>query len=142
VWADVLLNAERQHLIRIFAWSGLSVVAGTAVFVLLAVRRVRSALLTHFAIQMIAWGAVCAAIALFAWNDLQFRDVAGAARLERFLWLNIGLDAGYFGIGATLALTGRLLGRRMALVGAGIAIAVQGVALFLLDVQFASLVSR
>ena len=47
--------------------------------------------------------------------------------------MNLGLDAGYVAVGVTLALTGWLLGRRLAPVGAGIGIVVQGIALIALD---------
>jgi hypothetical protein len=58
------------------------------------------------------------------------------------LWLGIGLDIGCVGVGATLAATGRSTGKRMALIGAGVAIVVQGMALLLMDLQFAGMVSR
>ncbi len=70
------------------------------------------------------------------------RDVAGAARLERFVWMNVGLDVGYAGIGIALALAGWLLARRMSLVGAGVGVVVQGLALLVLELQFAAVVSR
>jgi hypothetical protein len=105
-------------------------------------RRIRSPLLVHFAIQMVAWGLVIAAIAGIAWRGAHFRDVAGAARLERLLWMNIGLDVGYVAVGVVLAATAWRLAKRMGSVGAGTAIVVQGIALLLLDLQFAAIVSR
>jgi len=142
VWSDVILSAERQHLLRLLAWSGLSIVSSTALFTLLVARRAESALLKHFAMQTLIWSIVIAAFASAGWFGLHLRDLAGATTLERRAWLNVGLDAGYIGIGATLAACGQLLGRRMAVVGAGTAIVIQGLALFLLDLQFAALVSR
>ena len=123
-------------------WAALSVLAATILFVLLAARRIRSPLLEHFALQMAGWGVVLAAIVFFEWRGLAMRDVSGAARLERVLWLNIGLDAGYVAVGVTLAVAGRLMARRLAAVGAGLGIVLQGLALLLLDLQFAVLVSR
>ena len=117
-------------------------VGGTTVFLLLAVRRVRSPLLTHFAIQTAAWGALTAAIAGLGWRAVQLRDLSGAARLERIVWLNVGLDAGYVAAGAVLAISAWLLAKRLGGVGAGIGIVVQGLALFVLDLQFAALISR
>lgn len=142
MWADTLLDAERNHLLRLFVWSGLSIIAGTLVLVMLAARRSRSPLLTHFAIQMAGWGVVFAGIAAVGWHGLHLRDFSGASRLERITWLNMGLDIGYVGIGAALAIAGRSLGRRMAVVGAGAGIVVQGLALLLIDLQFAALMSR
>jgi len=142
VWADVILSAERQHLLRLLAWSGLSIILGTSVVVVLAARRIRSPLLTHFAIQTIAWGVWIALISGIAWRALHLRDVGGAARLERLLWMRIGLDVGCIAVGATLGITSRVTTRRMELVGAGVGVIVQGLALLLLDLQFAGLVSR
>ena len=142
MWADVLLSAERQHLLRLFVWAGLSIVAGTILITVLLAKRIRSPLLAHFAMQSAGWGLIVALIAFFAWRGLHLRDVSGAARLERLVWMNTGLDLGYVGIGITLMVVGRLLGRRMSLVGAGVGIVIQGVGLFLLDLQFAGVVSR
>jgi len=142
VWADVILSAERQHLLRLLAWSGLSIILGTSVVVVLAARRIRSPLLTHFAIQTIAWGVWIALISGIAWRALHLRDVGGAARLERLLWMRIGLDVGCIAVGATLGITSRVTTRRMELVGAGVGVIVQGLALLLLDLQYAGLVSR
>jgi hypothetical protein len=142
VWSDIVLAAERQYLLRLLVWAALSLVAGTAVFALVAVRRVRSPLLHQFAIQMVAWGIVIGATAATSWQGLHLRDLAGAARLERFTWLAIGLDVGLAAVGATIALVGRAAGRRMALIGAGSGLVIQGAALFLLALQFAAVVSR
>ena len=145
MFADTLLDLERNHLLRLLFWAGLSVVAGTIVVVMLAARRARSPLLQHFAIQMIAWGIVFGAIAAVGWQGLHLRDVGGAARLERMTWLNIGLDIGYVGVGLALAVTAfmaRALGKRMSVIGAGAGVVVQGLALLLIDLQFAALVSR
>lgn len=142
VWADIILSAERQHLLRLLVWSGLSIILGTSVVVVVAARRVRSPLLAHFAMQTIAWGVLIALMSSVAWRGLHLRDVGGAARLERLLWMRIGLDIGCIGVGTTLGLTSRLTTRRMQLTGAGIGVIVQGVALLLLDLQFAGLVSR
>jgi hypothetical protein len=56
--------------------------------------------------------------------------------------MNIGADAGFAGMGCVLALCGRILVRNAAAVGAGIGIVVQGLGLLLIDLQFASIVSR
>ena len=142
MWADTLLHAEQQHLLRLLLWSGLSVIAGTAAITTIAIQRLRSPLLAHFSLQMIGWGVVIAAIAAFEWHGLHLRDVSGEIRLERLLWMNIGLDAGFVGIGAVLGAAGRLLARNVGAVGAGVAIAVQGLALLLIDLQLAAVVSR
>ncbi|HEY4304087.1 MAG TPA: hypothetical protein VGM82_06450 [Gemmatimonadaceae bacterium] len=142
VWADVILSAERQHLLRLLAWSGLSIVLGTSVAVIIAARRLRSPLLTHFAMQTIGWGVTLGALSMLSWRGLHLRDVGGAALLERILWMRIGLEIGCLAVGATLALAGRSTERRLAFFGAGVGVMVQGAALLLLDLQFAGLVSR
>ena len=139
MWSDTLLALERAHLLRVALWGGGSVLAGSLLLALLAVRGRLGAspLVRHFAIQTAAWGAVDLALIALAWRGLALRDHAGATQLERVLWLNIGLDAGYVGVGATLALTAWLLGRRMGGVGAGLGIVTQGLALFVLDLLVA-----
>lgn len=133
MWSDVLLTLERTHLLRLALWGGTSVLAGTLVLAMLRIRQSQSPLLTHFAIQTAAWGAVDLAICAWAWRGLALRDFDGAASLVNVLWLNVGLDAGYAGIGATLAICAWRMGRKLGGVGAGIGIVVQGLALALLD---------
>ena len=144
MWSDTLYALERAHLLRVALWGGGSVLAGSLLLALLAVRgRLGiSPLVKHFAIQTAAWGAVDLALIALAWRGLALRDHAGATQLERVLWLNIGLDAGYVGVGATLALTAWLLGRRMGGVGAGLGVIVQGAALFVLDVYVVAAISQ
>jgi hypothetical protein len=135
MWADVLLSLERTHLLRLALWGGGSVVLGTLLLAFLAVRRHRSPLLTHFGIQTAAWGGVDLAICAWAWGGLALRDFDGQAALVNFLWLNVGLDAGYVGVGVTLALAAWRLGQRLGGVGAGAGVIVQGLALGLLDLR-------
>ena len=142
MWADTLLRAEQQHLLRLLFWAGLSVIAATVVAAMLAVRRIRSPVLVQFAGQMAVWGLVIGAIAAIEWQTARLRDVSGAARLERMLWMNIGLDAGYIAVGVALAGSAWYLARRLAGVGAGIGIILQGLALLFIDLQFAAVISR
>lgn len=133
MWADALLALERTHLLRLTLWGGASVLVGTLLLALLALRKQSSPLLQHFAIQTAAWGAVDLAIAAWARTGLALRDLDGATRLVNILWLNVGLDVGYAGVGLTLALAAWRLGPRWGAVGAGIGVIVQGLALALLD---------
>jgi hypothetical protein len=139
MWSDTLLLAERAHLMRLAAWGAGSVLAGTAVVALL---RRQSALLKHFGVQTAAWGLVAIAIVLLSWRDLAMRDVVGAARLERLIWLGAGLALGLAAAGGTLAVAGWRIGKRLDAVGAGIAIVAQGLALALLELHFASVLTR
>ena len=133
---------EQLHLVRLSLWAGASIVAGTAILAFLRAARRQSAVLLHFAVQCALWGVVDLGLVLSARGDLELRDLAGAVALDRFLWFNIGLDVGYVLIGATLALIGWRLGRRGGLVGAGIGIIVQGLALALLDLQLSANIVR
>jgi hypothetical protein len=128
--------------LRLLLWAALSVLAATAIAAVITIRRVRSALLSHFALQMALWGIVIGAIAALEWHGLHLRDVSGAARAERLLWMNIGVDVGFAGMGCVLGLCGKILVRNAAAVGAGVGVLVQGLGLLLIDLQFASMISR
>jgi hypothetical protein len=142
MWGDTLAAVERAHLLRVIAWGLMCILVGTALVAWLHAGRRNSALLRHFGIQTGAWGVLCAATGVILLNGLVNRDLASATRLDRILWLNIGLDVGYVFTGATLIVTGWKLGRRLGLVGAGIGVILQGLALGLLDLVLAAQISR
>lgn len=142
MWADTLLAAEGAHLLRILLWGAASLLVGTGLLAWLRLGARRSALLEQFAIQTAAWGTVEIALAALARASLGIRDLTAATRLDRLLWLNLGLDAGYAMLGLALAIAGWRLARHLGYVGAGIAIIVQGAALALLDLTFAIQISR
>lgn len=142
MWADTLLSAQRAHVLRLLLWGATSVLAGTGVVAWLRMGARRSPLLYHFGVQTAGWGMVDAAIAGAGWANLGARDLAGATRLDRILWLNVGLDVGYVLVGLTLVTVGLRLGRRYGLIGAGLGVIVQGAALALLDLVLAAQISR
>lgn len=142
MWADTLLAAERAHLLRLALWGGASLLIGTAVVAMLRIGRRRSSLLEHFSIQTAAWGAIELCMTLLGQQSLSLRDLAGATRLDRMLWLNIGLDLGYVFVGLALAVVGWRAMRRLGLVGAGLGVIVQGSALAVLDLLLAGQISR
>lgn len=142
MWADTLLASERAHLLRLGGWGAASLLVGTALLAWLVARRHPSPLLAHFGVQTAAWGGIEVLLAALSWGSLAPRDLAGATRLDRVLWLNIGLDAGYVMVGVALAVAGWRLGRRLGLVGAGIGVVIQGSALALLDLVLAIHISR
>lgn len=134
MWADALLAAERAHLHQLMVWGGASCTIG--VLLLLTIGRPRrSPIVFHFGAQSVAWGAVILAVGASGLRSLQLRDLGAATRLDRFLWLNLGLDTGYVAVGAAIALSAWLLGRRYGGVGAGVAIIVQGLALALITAR-------
>jgi hypothetical protein len=142
MWADTLLAAEQAFVLRLLAWGAVSILAGTALLAWLRIRRCRSALLEQFATQTALWGVAELLVALMARRSLVPRDLAGATRLDRFLWLNIGIDVGFVLVGLTLAIAGWQLGRRANLLGSGTGVIVQGCALLLLQLMLASQISR
>ncbi|MEO8333367.1 MAG: hypothetical protein ABI664_00240 [bacterium] len=123
-------------------WGAASVLAGTALLAWLRASSRQSALLKQFAIMSAAWGVVDLIIAVVLWTQVAIRDVSGATRLDRLLWLNIGLDGGYALVGLTLVAVGWRVGRSLGLVGAGVGVVVQGLALGLLDLILAAQISR
>jgi hypothetical protein len=142
MWADTLLAAERAHLLRLILWGASSLLVGTALVAMLRIGRPRSSLLKHFGIQTAVWGAVELGVALILLRSLALRDLAGATRLDRTLWMRIGLDMGYVLVGITLAVIGWRAMRRLGFVGAGIAIILQGTALAVIDLLLAGQISR
>ncbi len=141
-FASDLIALEELHLLKLGVWAALSIVVGSAIVALVRVRRTDSPLLQHFGIQCAAWGAIDLLIVWWAARGLELRDLAGAVALDRFVWLNIGLDVGYVMVGLTLALCGWKLGRRLGLVGAGLGVLVQGLALTVLDLQLSAGIVR
>jgi hypothetical protein len=140
MWADTLLTLEQSHLLRLGAWAVISMLGGTALLTVLAVRRLEAPLLKQFAVQTAAWGAVNALITLWAWRGLTMRDFAGTQKLLNILWLNTGLDLGYAAVGLTLVIVGWRWERRLGAVGAGLGVVVQGLALALLDLRLIVLI--
>jgi hypothetical protein len=82
VFADALLALERAHLARLLVWGAGSVLAGTSLLALVAVRRAAgpAPLLWHFAVQTAAWGAVDLALALWAGAGSPCATTPGLAR--------------------------------------------------------------
>jgi hypothetical protein len=142
MWSDTFLLYERAHLQRLLLWGATSAVCGLVLLAVTRRTRLRSSLLFHFGLQTAAWGLIDLVLAGNAWWALALRDLQSATQLDRFLWLNVGLDVGYIATGATLAVSAWLLGRRAGGIGAGIAILIQGVGLLILDVRFLSLIDR
>ncbi len=141
-WADTLLIAERLQLSRLGVWSLMSIVAGTAILTALRLRRVDSSLLFQFALQQLGWG-ILHAVQTFWWRShLTLRDLSSAVQLDRLAWFGAGVDVGVILVGVALAAFGGRKGRRLAFVGAGVGVTLQGAARLLFDAQLAALVVR
>jgi hypothetical protein len=141
MWADQILAFERAHLFRLLLWGAASVVTGLGCWAFWRHQKIDSPLLKHFAIQTGAWGAIDVIIALAARPTLALRDYDGVTSLDRFLWFNCGLDVGYAAVGLTLAICGWRLARSRGVIGAGVGVVIQGLALLLLDLRLAALLS-
>ena len=143
MWADSLFIAERNHLLRLAIWGAACVLAGTALLILVFFRRGgRWPLLSHFSIQTAAWGAAWMAMAAWGLRSLAYRDLDSYTRLDRALWMGVGLDVGLAAMGTTLALAGWWMGRRMGAVGAGLAILIQGLALLTIHSTLLGILTR
>ena len=142
MWSDTLFAIERAHLLRLALWGGTSLIAGTALLAWMIVRRSVSPLLRGFSLQTSLWGAVGVGVAALGLLRLRERDLIAATRLDRLLWFSAGLDAGLILAGVTLAVTGWVLGRRLGVVGSGIAVVVQGAGLLVLDLRFIAITAR
>ena len=141
MWSDTLLSAERAHLLRLAVWGISSAVIGTAVVALIALRRINARIVWHFAIQSMIWGVTVLVFSIIATGGLAMRDVSAATRLDRVTWFNTGLDVGIIAVGTALAGAG-WTARRLGLVGAGLGIVVQGLALSVLHLTFLSVLAR
>lgn len=142
MWADQVLAFERAHAARLLLWGVASIVTAAGCWTYMRMQRFDLPLLRHFAIQTGAWGAIDALLALASRPQLALRDYDGVTHLDRFLWLNCGLDVGYVAVGVTLGACGWRLARSRGLVGAGLGVMTQGAALLLLDLRLAALLSQ
>ena len=142
MWADTFLVIEQQHAFSLLLWGASTVLCATIVATTLAAQHRKSTLLVHFATQLAVWGILAIIVGAIEWHGIHLRTVDSATKVEHVMWLRTGLDVGVVGIGATLVAAGRILARHPGVSGAGIAIVVHGLALFAIDVQFVSAVSR
>jgi len=142
MWSDTLLAAERSHLIRLTLWAITSTLLGTGIVATITVRRTVAPILLWFGIQSLAWGLVELVLVTIGFQQLAMRDVSGATRLDRLTWFTAGLDVGIMVAGVAVVALAWLLGRRLAAIGAGLGIVVQGLGLLVMNLTFASLLAR
>jgi hypothetical protein len=141
MWSDTLFAAERAHLLRLLVWAASSVLIGTLIMVAITARRIKAPIVSQFATQALTWGVVELGLCAVLWRTQAMRDVSAATRLDRLTWLSAGLDAGIVSVGIALAVLG-WTGRRFGLVGAGLGVLVQGLALLVLHLTFLSILAR
>ena len=142
MWSDTLLAAERAHLFQLALWGASSAILGTMMLAVVTIRRIAAPIIHWFAIHALGWGVAELILALVRWRTLVMRDVSAATRLDRFTWLNAGLDAGIVGVGLAIAVFAWMHGRRLGAVGAGLGILVQGLGLLVINLTFAAMLAR
>jgi len=136
--------------LRLCLWGVLATLAGTTLLVLAYVRSGRPALVRRFALVCVALGSIELLVGLVGYRAVPLRDIAGATRLDRFSWLQLGLYLGMTAAGVTFALASRVMKltigaeaeTSLARVGAGVAIALHGLALATLELLLIADVSR
>jgi uncharacterized protein DUF6992 len=147
VWSDVLQHAERLHLLRLGSWGALSILAGTTLLVL---GGQGSPFLRRFGWVCGILGSLELVVAAAAYRGIPLRDLSGATRLDRLAWLQLGLFLGLAAVGVTLAGSSHVMkGREHAspdtlppAMGAGLAIALHGLALSTLQLLIIADISR
>jgi len=142
MWSDTLFAAEQSHLIRLVLWAAASAVVGTGIVATLTLRRTTAPILFWFGIQSLGWGLAELVVTAIGFRSLVMRDVSAATRLERLTWFSAGLDVGIVATGVAVGTVAWMVGRRLGAVGAGLGIVVQGLGLLVINLTFASLLSR
>ena len=99
-------------------------------------------ILVWFGIQSLAWGLVELVLAVIGFQGLAMRDVSGATRLDRLTWFTAGLDVGIIATGVAVIAVAWMFGRRLGGIGGGLGIVVQGLGMLVMNLTFASLLSR
>jgi len=150
VWSDIVQHAEQLHFLRLCFWGALSTLTGTLLVVVSNARQRGSALLRGFGVLCAVLGAIELILGVLNSRYISLRDVSGAARLDRFAWLQLGLYVGIAGIGATLAVSTDRWSRRasayaeeaLPTMGAALAILLHGLALATLELFLIADISR
>ena len=142
MWSDTLLAAERGHLIRLVLWAVTSATVGLSLLTVITIRRLSAPIVLWFAIQTLALGSLELIVTSARWYGLMMRDVSAATRLDHFTWFATGLDVGLIAVGMAIAVMGWLPNRRLGTVGTGLGVIVQGFGLLILDLRFASDLTR
>jgi hypothetical protein len=127
--SEEVFIALQQHLFRLGIWAIASVVIG----VLAILKKWKEPFWQHLSLQFITWGLIDGIIVLFGFFDKKRLDFLAFVKLKEFLWLNEGLNISYIAVGVTLVLVARSLTNSPRLLGAGIAVTIQGFILFTLD---------
>lgn len=140
VWSDVILQIERLYTLRLLFWGASSTVVGTGLLVL-SLTQGGSTMIRRFAVVCAVFGACELILAAIGYRHLALRDLAGATRLERLAWMQLGLYLGLVAVGAVTCVVARSVASRagastdvaLPSIGTGIAVALHGLALATLE---------
>lgn len=119
---------------RLTRWGAASVLVGGMLAVFPRTRA--------FGMQTLMWGAIDLGIAVFTGKR---RSLPERSALRRILLVNTALDVGYVATGAHLAVRTPTFGGRLSAAdarGHGLAVIIQGAALFVFDLAAARRLSR
>jgi hypothetical protein len=135
---EALRAAQHDHLMRVAAWGGASLVAGIA---LAGTAADGAPTRRGFGIQTAAWGAIN--LGIVAWGLMSDPGpiatdwgsaLAAEDRWRNILLVNLGLNVGYVAVGSALWIaSGRGLRSGEAVRGHAIAVVLQGLGLLALD---------
>jgi hypothetical protein len=150
MWSDVVQQGERLYFLRVFFWGASSAVVGTGLLVFALARARGSAIIRRFAWICVIFGGAELIVSVIGYRGVRLRDLSGATRLDRLAWLEVGLYLGLSAVGVTTSLvassvrsrSGASDDVRLPLVGAGIAIALHGLALATLELLLVAGISR
>lgn len=143
-WADSLLALEQLYYLKIIIWGALCILGGSGIHTWLLVSRTESRLLRRFADITLVSGVLAVLAGFGMRHGAGLRDLTAAIALDRWLWFGVGFDAGLVLTGLVLVGSGMRSSTewRPGIVGAGIAVIVQGLAFALLTLQLSAGVVR
>ena len=150
MWSDVVLQIERVHLLRLLFWGAASTVGGTGLLVLSLAQPRASAMIRRFGLMCVVLGAAELIFGAIGYHRLALRDLAGATRLERLAWMQLGMYLGLIAVGAAMSMVARSTALRasrsteaaLPSVGAGVAVALHGLALSTLELLLLAALSH
>ncbi|MHB1297974.1 MAG: hypothetical protein ACYC0B_05530 [Gemmatimonadaceae bacterium] len=141
-WADTLLSFERLFYLKLAVWGVMSLLAGSGLLAAVHMRRDGSPVLSGFGLAMLLWGVLEVAVALVRRNGIVMRDLTAAITLDRSLWFTTGLMIGLWVASALAAALAWHFGRRLGVVGVGVATTAHALAVAVLVLQLIPAIVR
>lgn len=150
MWSDIILHGERLYVLRLLLWAAISTIAGTGLSILSVAYSRGSAMIRRFAFVCAVLGTMELMLGAVEYQGLALRDLGGATRLERLAWFQAGLYLGMAAAGITMSGVARTVASRtgsapeiaLPSIGAGIAVALHGLALGTLELLLLAAIAR